>query len=151
MSPGFGANVQPIKLNNAAEPALKSPGYDQAMKSPGFAPLNQQALISPGLGMDNPLKSPAFPPQEPPMPSGNVGFKEEAHAEVEKPINDDTSSLRSGAAPGQAQFVGAMATTDTVGTFNGGAYRISHRDANTILSIQLAKRAPVHAKPGNYA
>ena len=154
MSPGLGANVQPIKLNNAAEPALKSPGYDQAMKSPGFAPLNQQALMSPGLGMDNPLKSPAFPPQEPPPPGGHVGglnMGEMGRAlggGVEKPMNDDDSTHMPGGAPSATHFVGAMATQDDVGTFNGGSYRISHRDANTILTIQLAKLAPLHAKPG---
>ena len=150
--------MQPIKLNNAVEASLKSPGfssqqYEQALKSPGFVPLQQQALKSPGFPMDAPLKSPAFPPQEPPMPSGNVGYRVEQYQEqsgAEKPINDDSASLRSGAAPGQAQFMGAMATTDTVGTFNGGSYRISHRDTNTILIIQLAKLAPLHAKPGEY-
>ncbi|KAM0483641.1 hypothetical protein ACHAPX_002134 [Trichoderma viride] len=50
--------------------------------------------------------------------------------------------------PQPAQFVGAVSTTDDVGTFNGGSYRISHRDSNTILTIQLANGAPIHAKPG---
>jgi uncharacterized protein (TIGR00266 family) len=37
---------------------------------------------------------------------------------------------------------------DDVGTFNGGSYRISHRDSNTILTIQLAMGCPMQAKPG---
>src|SRR5690606_18957920 len=37
---------------------------------------------------------------------------------------------------------------DTVGTFNGGSYRIDHRDSNSLLTIQLAHGAPFHAKPG---
>lgn len=45
-------------------------------------------------------------------------------------------------------FVGAVATNDDVGTFNGGSYRISHRDCNTILTIQLAMGCPLGAKPG---
>ncbi|KAF4125729.1 Pfam:DUF124 [Geosmithia morbida] len=54
----------------------------------------------------------------------------------------------SGAPPAEL-FQGATATTsDDVGTFNGGSYRISHRDCNTILTIQLAVGCPVHAKPG---
>lgn len=32
--------------------------------------------------------------------------------------------------------------------FNGGSYRISHRDSNTILTIQLAMGCPLGAKPG---
>ncbi|ORY59494.1 tryptophan RNA-binding attenuator protein-like domain-containing protein [Pseudomassariella vexata] len=47
------------------------------------------------------------------------------------------------------QFSGAhSATADDVGTFNGGSYRISHRDCNTIITIQLAMGCPIDAKPG---
>lgn len=37
---------------------------------------------------------------------------------------------------------------DDVGTFNGGSYRISHRDCNTIVTIQLAMGCPLTARPG---
>jgi uncharacterized protein (AIM24 family) len=50
--------------------------------------------------------------------------------------------------PSAAQFVGAEATTDDVGTFNGGSFRISHRDTNSILTIQLAVGAPMEGKAG---
>lgn len=63
----------------------------------------------------------------------------------------DTSNpanLASGAPPA-GHFVGASATTDDIGTFNGGSYRISHRDCNTILTVQLAMGAPLNAKPGS--
>jgi hypothetical protein len=46
------------------------------------------------------------------------------------------------------QFVGASTIVDDVGTFNGGSYRISHRDSNTILTVQLAINCPFNAKPG---
>jgi hypothetical protein len=57
------------------------------------------------------------------------------------------------AAPAQPQFAGATAgqpstTADDVGTFNGGSYRVSHRDTNTILTVQLAIGCPLTAKPG---
>lgn len=42
----------------------------------------------------------------------------------------------------------AAATLDDVGTFNGGSYRISHRDCNTIITLQLAHGCPLNAKPG---
>ncbi|KAF3036321.1 hypothetical protein E8E12_005998 [Didymella heteroderae] len=49
----------------------------------------------------------------------------------------------------QPQFAGAGATqADDVGTFNGGSYRVSHRDTNTILTVQLAIGCPFTAKPG---
>lgn len=54
-----------------------------------------------------------------------------------------------GGAPPAGQFSGAGATTqDDVGTFNGGSYRISHRDTNSILTLQLAMGCPITAKPG---
>lgn len=53
-----------------------------------------------------------------------------------------------GGAPAAGHFVGASATQEVVGTFNGGSYRISHRDTNTILTLQLAMGCPLHAKPG---
>jgi len=37
---------------------------------------------------------------------------------------------------------------DTIGNFNGGTYRIDHRDCNTLLTIQLAQGCPIQAKPG---
>ncbi|KAL1869196.1 hypothetical protein VTK73DRAFT_3332 [Phialemonium thermophilum] len=51
-------------------------------------------------------------------------------------------------APMAGQFSGVSMTVDDVGTFNGGSYRISHRDCNTILTIQLAMGCPLEAKPG---
>ncbi|EEP82744.1 conserved hypothetical protein [Uncinocarpus reesii 1704] len=53
-----------------------------------------------------------------------------------------------GGAPPVGQFVGAQSTAaDDIGTFNGGSYRISHRDSNSILTIQLAMGCPLTAKP----
>ncbi|KAL4779384.1 tryptophan RNA-binding attenuator protein-like domain-containing protein [Aspergillus varians] len=50
---------------------------------------------------------------------------------------------------GGGGFVGATSTaTDDVGTFNGGSYRISHRDTNSLLTFQLAVGCPLQVKPG---
>ncbi|OQD76930.1 hypothetical protein PENDEC_c003G06041 [Penicillium decumbens] len=58
------------------------------------------------------------------------------------------SAIRPGAPP-QGQFIGATSTSeDNVGTFNGGSYRISHRDVNSLLTLQLAIGCPIIAKPG---
>ncbi|KAH8599151.1 tryptophan RNA-binding attenuator protein-like domain-containing protein, partial [Bisporella sp. PMI_857] len=51
-------------------------------------------------------------------------------------------------APSAAHFVGASTTQDDVGIFNGGSYRISHRDTNSVLTVQLAMGCPLTAKPG---
>ncbi|KAK4219129.1 tryptophan RNA-binding attenuator protein-like domain-containing protein [Rhypophila decipiens] len=60
------------------------------------------------------------------------------------------ASLIAGA-PAAGEFTGAGAAStvvDDVGTFNGGSYRISHRDCNTILTVQLAIGCPLDARPG---
>ncbi|KAE8154035.1 tryptophan RNA-binding attenuator protein-like domain-containing protein [Aspergillus avenaceus] len=41
-----------------------------------------------------------------------------------------------------------LSNQDEVGTFNGGSYRISHRDTNSVLTMQLAMGCPIEAKPG---
>jgi uncharacterized protein (AIM24 family) len=61
----------------------------------------------------------------------------------------ETQSQMVAGIPQGGQFVGVQATqSDDVGTFNGGSYRISHRDTNSILTIQLAVGCPLTAKPG---
>ncbi|GAB7345819.1 hypothetical protein MBLNU457_4079t1 [Dothideomycetes sp. NU457] len=57
------------------------------------------------------------------------------------------NALVSGAPP-VTHFVPAGSQIDDVGTFNGGSFRISHRDSNTILTLQLAIGCPLNIKPG---
>lgn len=66
----------------------------------------------------------------------------------EPPLDTSNPTNLMGGAPPPGHFVGASAIVDDVGTFNGGSYRISHRDSNTILTIQLAMGCPLSAKPG---
>lgn len=63
-------------------------------------------------------------------------------------LDDNKAGNMPGGAPSAQHFVGAGATVDDIGTFNGGSYRISHRDTNTIVTIQLAAGCPLVAKPG---
>jgi uncharacterized protein (AIM24 family) len=76
---------------------------------------------------------------------------EEPEPEEDDDDDDSVEKTQRGfisGAPPPDQFVGASATVDDVGTFNGGSYRISHRDCNTILTVQLAMGCPLHCKPG---
>ena len=56
-----------------------------------------------------------------------------------------------GGAPAPAHFLGTSTAQDDVGTFNGGSFRISHRDTNSIMTVQLAMGCPLTAKPGKTA
>ncbi|RLM00664.1 hypothetical protein CFD26_108621 [Aspergillus turcosus] len=55
---------------------------------------------------------------------------------------------RTSVGPSQFGQLVNSTTQDDVGTFNGGSYRISHRDTNSILTLQLAVGCPIEAKPG---
>ncbi|KAF2812074.1 DUF124-domain-containing protein [Mytilinidion resinicola] len=108
----------------------------------------------------------SFPPpgQQPPQqqhyappPGGNApptsGYGAAAPTPSPQPpaqtVNMNSPGQLQGGAPPAVHFVGAAsATADDVGTFNGGSYRISHRDTNTILTVQLAMGCPLVAKPG---
>lgn len=63
-----------------------------------------------------------------------------------------SEKMPGGAPAYEQQFVGAQPTNqDDVGTFNGGSYRISHRDTNSLLTVQLAMGCPLAARPGKTA
>ena len=64
------------------------------------------------------------------------------------PLSPAAGAPGGSALPAMSHFVGAGLTQDDVGTFNGGSYRISHRDTNTILTLQIAIGCPISAKPG---
>ncbi|GAB7349955.1 hypothetical protein MBLNU459_g0649t2 [Dothideomycetes sp. NU459] len=87
-------------------------------------------------------KEPFAYPSPPTDNSGNTATSGMA------PLNTAVAANMPGGAPAQSHFVGAGSTIDDVGTFNGGSYRVSHRDTNSILTIQLAMGCPLTAKPG---
>ncbi|KAJ9619824.1 hypothetical protein H2203_008095 [Taxawa tesnikishii (nom. ined.)] len=95
--------------------------------SPQFQPPPQQSL-------------PVYP--GPPQNAAAAPVQEKTH------MNTTQAVSTPGGAPSQAHFVGAGTTVDDVGTFNGGSYRVSHRDTNTVLTIQLAMGCPLTVKPG---
>lgn len=93
-----------------------------------------------------------YPAQEPPPDGGKIGGTLRKFSQMamspEKQLNTNQTSQMPGGAPAPGHFSGAGATQDDIGTFNGGSYRISHRDCNTIITLQLAMGCPLSAKPG---
>lgn len=84
----------------------------------------------------------------PPSDSYPPEKQDEELDNAQRPLNTSRQSNMPGGAPPQGHFVGASSTIDDVGTFNGGSYRISHRDTNTIVTVQLAMGCPLTVKPG---
>ncbi|KAK4153207.1 tryptophan RNA-binding attenuator protein-like domain-containing protein [Chaetomidium leptoderma] len=92
------------------------------------------------------------PPPSYPQEEDNSGYpaEKQQHVQQQAPVIDPTGAASQlMGAPAAGQFTGAASTVvDDVGTFNGGSYRISHRDCNTILTVQLAIGCPLEARPG---
>jgi uncharacterized protein (AIM24 family) len=86
------------------------------------------------------------------MGAMNLGASEKTAATPAGAPNTETYNLNQpGNAPGgvaPAEHFMSQSHADDVGSFNGGAYRISHRDTNSVLTIQLAIGCPLHAHPG---
>ncbi|KAH6697568.1 duf124 domain-containing protein [Plectosphaerella plurivora] len=128
------------------------PPVDQLQQQQSEIPL--RTVASPDsstaqkLYTSTPPPPPAFAPP-PEQPQDEKPEILESSDEDEAPATRQHAGFISGAPPPEL-FVGAqsIASVDDVGTFNGGSYRISHRDSNTILTIQLAVGCPLKAKPG---
>ncbi|KAI9758944.1 MAG: hypothetical protein M4579_002684 [Chaenotheca gracillima] len=88
------------------------------------------------------------PPYAQPPPSGGLVGAPQGTTPTEPAFNSNIAGQMPGGAPAAQHFIGASSTQDDVGTFNGGSYRISHRDTNTLLTLQLAVGCPLSAKPG---
>jgi hypothetical protein len=83
---------------------------------------------------------------QPPTQAGAYRQPQESPALGEKFNVTQLENTPNGAA--SAQHFATESHVDDIGSFNGGAYRISHRDTNSVLTIQLAIGCPLHAKPG---
>ena len=149
----------PPPTNPSYPPPPSGPpaGHTPPLQSP---PQHQQQQNLPY----HPPPSPGFapPPHPPPTissydggyPSEKTSHQGLTTAQREQQQHDQSLQQRQSlntpsGAPAAGQFKGAGATQqDDVGTFNGGSYRISHRDTNSILTLQLAVGCPIQAKPG---
>ncbi|MCJ1290823.1 hypothetical protein MMC34_002365 [Xylographa carneopallida] len=95
-----------------------------------------------------------FPPEKAPTPppsGGEIGshtLYAQPALSVTEALDDNNPVNMPGGAPVAAHFTGITSAQDDVGTFNGGSFRISHRDCNTILTMQLAMGCPLISKPG---
>lgn len=131
---GQGQTHYPLPPGQSPSPSLSRRGTEHTSSPSLSSPPAQQALPV------HPAPEQQFAP-----PPGAVVVEDEKRG-----FEDDESAFSGdlGSDPGPGMVYGAGVTTDDVGTFNGGSYRISHRDTNTILTVQLAIGAPLNARPG---
>ncbi|KAI1007702.1 hypothetical protein K3495_g529 [Podosphaera aphanis] len=67
---------------------------------------------------------------------------------LENPLPPSSVTESQQITPATNHIIRASTSLDDVGTFNGGSYRISHRDTNSLLTFQLAIGCPLIVKPG---
>ncbi|OJJ00101.1 hypothetical protein ASPVEDRAFT_81680 [Aspergillus versicolor CBS 583.65] len=136
-SPGF----PPPNFSYPPPPTQQAP-QTEFPPPPSVSPPNEKSFASQNAAA---FAANTALPQSPPPP-----FNEKAYAQsiVSQPTPSQASHGASQSLGG-GSFVGVTSTTpDDVGTFNGGSYRVSHRDCNTVLTLQLAVGCPLRVKPG---
>ncbi|KAI2735236.1 hypothetical protein DTO013E5_1821 [Penicillium roqueforti] len=148
--------VRPAQPYFAPPPGQTSPNGDHIVPQSSISPPTASPIPNqPGYGYSN-GEYPAPPSASPPphIAEQNLAAFRHNQSIGGLSISSQTSPPATnenipGGAPTNGQSLGAQSTNpDDVGTFNGGSYRISHRDTNSILTIQLARGCPLSAKPG---
>lgn len=135
-----------------------SPSQQQQAQATHYPPPPSSSSASPVPPQEHrhrtslPLRNAATPESVPSVHQQQFAPPPQAPAEEKWP-DEKAQALYEDEAreaePQPVQFSGASAVSDDVGTFNGGSYRISHRDSNTVLTVQLAIQCPFNAKPGS--
>ncbi|RYP15473.1 hypothetical protein DL765_005680 [Monosporascus sp. GIB2] len=144
-------NVSPPPQTGTPVSYAPQPQAQQAQYQLNLPLRNSGGAITPPGASSTPVSAPPYSEVAPNAPEGFPQEKAQAPSEQSHSRAGSTGAsavnMHAGA-PAPGQFQGAAATVDDVGTFNGGAYRISHRDCNSIITFQLAMGCPLDAKPG---
>ncbi|KAL7275909.1 hypothetical protein RUND412_001128 [Rhizina undulata] len=135
------------------------PGHEQSSQStPSLGQQQQQQYPPPPTSQQQYFPPPPPPPVQPQQPPQQSPQQQQYPP---PPANPHRVSLppqqlaydpaRNGPPPMPLQIPQPSASNsviDTIGTFNGGSYRIDHRDTNTVLTLELAHGCPIVARPG---
>ncbi|KAJ5472924.1 hypothetical protein N7530_006925 [Penicillium desertorum] len=127
-----------------------APPPRQTPPSNGGYPVPQSSISPPPNGQGYSSAEYPTPPSASSTQGDPIAKQNEAAFLYNQSIGQAvTMEKMPGGAPAYGQFVGAHSINqDDVGVFNGGSYRISHRDTNSLLTLQLAVGCPLTAKPG---
>jgi len=135
------------KLNNHPAPY---PQFTSPPTSPSYPPPPTQGIPGSNVYAAPVEKEMYASPRQAsfPQPPMSPGYAMSPSPAPSSTLNSTRPDSVSGGPPA-SHFTGQH-NADDVGQFNGGAYRISHRDTNTILTVQLAIGAPLHVKAGQH-
>ncbi|KAF3089603.1 hypothetical protein TWF569_005598 [Orbilia oligospora] len=152
--PQGGYYPPPPEKGNYPPPSGAPPGQPSFAPPPqqSFAPPPQQSFAPPPNQFSPPPQEQrgsqqyfSPPPQNFGPPSGPPPPQQTPQQQPQQ--NFQQGPPQAGPSAPVAQVGGAI-SQELVGQFNGGSYRIDHRDSNTILTMNLAHGCPITAKPG---
>lgn len=121
---------------------------------PQSAPAYQTSFSHAQISTPPPQLEPITPPKE--KEQKLAGAKRAAAKHGLGQITEELGSMMRAPSAQNTEFAEATTkfsgatgvTSDDVGTFNGGSFRVSHRDTNSMVTMQLAVGCPVTARPG---
>ncbi|KAK6337514.1 hypothetical protein TWF730_002911 [Orbilia blumenaviensis] len=138
----------PPEKGNYPPPSGAPPGQ--------FAPPPQQFAPPPQQSFAPPPNQFSPPPQEQrgsqqyfSPPPQNFGPPSGPPPQQQAPQQNFQPQPQAGPSAPVPQAGSGAISQELVGQFNGGSYRIDHRDSNTILTMNLAHGCPITAKPGS--
>ncbi|KXG46046.1 Mitochondrial biogenesis protein AIM24 [Penicillium griseofulvum] len=124
----------------SATPPAESPQTHRHTSSAGGYVSSSGGYAAPPIGVYAAPPKSVSPPQDPIAQHNQAAFEQNSVIGMQK---------MPGGAPAYGEFSGAKESNqDDTGVFNGGSFRISHRDTNSVLTVQLAMGCPLTIRPG---
>lgn len=149
----FMAN-KPLQTLQVCRTLLRHPlsGLKSSLRCTGFQHNSQisAAYPPPNFSYPPPPKQPASPPVTGSNNPYAASVSPPPQSSTPQPSAPAVQPHRSSVSSAQYNAPFNATNQDDVGTFNGGSYRVSHRDSNSIVTLQLAVGCPIEAKPGRH-
>ncbi|OJJ33949.1 hypothetical protein ASPWEDRAFT_550058 [Aspergillus wentii DTO 134E9] len=140
----------PPNQNSQFPPPPNSASFAPPQGSPGFPPPNFNYPPPPKQTYPSASPPPAEGYQTPNQYNAAAFAANSGPMTVSPPPQSPPPAVKAErTSSGPPAFGQILASNqDDVGTFNGGSFRVSHRDSNSLLTMQLAMGCPIEAKPG---
>ncbi len=148
------------RTSSKPQTSQKRPSTDPIVSSPLRASFTSQDADGTLNHLVSPLTNGLGPPLIPVCPSSPISFavsrrgvrlsgdQTEQHLPLNATVQDPMDNMLPHPKSSARHFVGAGMMVDEAGEFSGGIFTVSHRDANTILTIQLKSASRINARPG---
>ncbi len=150
------------RTNGTPQTFKKRPSTDPIVSSPLRASFTSQDADDTLDNLASPLADGLGPPLIPICQQSSIcsavsrrgvrfsADQNEQHLALNATVQDPMDNMIPHPKSPARHFVGAGPMVDEAGEFSGGIFTVSHRDANTILTIQLKSTSRITARPGEF-